>query len=356
MLKNIISSVTTSVVILLIQIIIISFLKKDVKAIDFTVKVQGGSLARANDYPFLVSLQYRESSRYMWEHICGATIIDGRYVLTASHCVVDERNKVFSPTYFSIVIGTTKLSVCTNQNFGSFGSCQRLAVKKVNSHEKFDYNTVVNDIAVLELDGTIQFSSSVKRASIPAKDPAPGVEAWVSGWGLINDNGGAVDDLRVGTVPINTEAFCNELGLDMSNAKGQLCAGLGNGVDACMGDSGGPLFYKQSSIPTSTNVTKNNATVMDTTLDQNYIVCGVVSYGPSGCGTASSVNNRGVYTSVAHYRDWITSKMSGSTPAVGSDPGTTKPGKNNSNSLKQVSFLYLLFIIPTILTFTSFLL
>lgn len=67
----------------------------------------------------------------------------------------------------------------------------------------------------------------------------------------------------------------------------QICAGGLAGRDSCRGDSGGSL--------------------MGLTQDaRNWIAVGVVSYGPSPCGTAGWP---GVYTRVGAYVDWIQSKL-----------------------------------------------
>nr|CAD7418620.1 unnamed protein product [Timema cristinae] len=47
-------------------------------------RIVGGKQADILDFPFLVSLQLRDEG-----HICGASLINKLWVLTASHCVVD---------------------------------------------------------------------------------------------------------------------------------------------------------------------------------------------------------------------------------------------------------------------------
>jgi secreted trypsin-like serine protease len=71
-----------------------------------------------------------------------------------------------------------------------------------------------------------------------------------------------------------------------------LCAGVQSGArDACNGDSGGPLF---------------------TVKDGKPVQVGIVSWGEgpmdegAACGHA---NAYGIYTRLAHYTDWVKSKM-----------------------------------------------
>lgn len=68
----------------------------------------------------------------------------------------------------------------------------------------------------------------------------------------------------------------------------QMCAGGNAGEDSCRGDSGGALMGEQ--LGTS----------------NNWFAVGVVSYGPSPCGTPGWP---GVYTRVGAYVDWILSKV-----------------------------------------------
>lgn len=67
----------------------------------------------------------------------------------------------------------------------------------------------------------------------------------------------------------------------------QLCAGGNEGEDSCRGDSGGPLMALELG-------------------NTNWYAVGVVSYGPSPCGTPGWP---GVYTRVGAYVDWILSKL-----------------------------------------------
>lgn len=67
----------------------------------------------------------------------------------------------------------------------------------------------------------------------------------------------------------------------------QLCVGGESGRDSCSGDSGSALMM---------------ATDVPGSMIRNWSLVGVVSFGPSICGTE---NVPGVYARVRYYIDWI---------------------------------------------------
>ncbi|KAF2881999.1 hypothetical protein ILUMI_24180 [Ignelater luminosus] len=68
-------------------------------------------------------------------------------------------------------------------------------------------------------------------------------------------------------------------------AGSHMCAGGEKGKDSCNGDSGGPLMYRSRS-----------------TAGENWVIIGVVSFGPYGCGAEGEP---GAYTRVTEFLDWI---------------------------------------------------
>lgn len=93
-------------------------------------------------------------------------------------------------------------------------------------------------------------------------------------------------------LPVRENKYCNDLYRDSSILLngGQMCVGGEKGKDSCKGDSGGPLMDMYADA---------NGTV-------NWYSIGIVSYGPSPCG---SENWPGVYVKVANYVSWIVSKL-----------------------------------------------
>lgn len=90
-------------------------------------------------------------------------------------------------------------------------------------------------------------------------------------------------------VPVVNKTECAKVfnRVDREIINKQMCAGGNSGQDSCRGDSGGPLMGRAPRL-------------------DNWIAVGVVSYGPSPCGTPGWP---GVYTRVGAYVDWILSKI-----------------------------------------------
>uniref|UniRef100_A0A8B9C7A2 Transmembrane serine protease 4 n=1 Tax=Anser brachyrhynchus TaxID=132585 RepID=A0A8B9C7A2_9AVES len=130
-----------------------------------TPRVLGGRPAAIESWPWQVSLQYRT------EHICGGSIIDPSWILTAAHC--------FS---WRVKVGSDLLSGSTT-----------LAVEKVFLAEVTPPSPKNNDIALVKLQSPLQVSgdTQIKPICLPYFDEelVPGTSLWVTGWGYTKEHG-----------------------------------------------------------------------------------------------------------------------------------------------------------------------
>uniref|UniRef100_A0A452H128 Peptidase S1 domain-containing protein n=1 Tax=Gopherus agassizii TaxID=38772 RepID=A0A452H128_9SAUR len=225
-------------------------------------RVVGGGQARIHSWPWQVSLQHKT------QHLCGGSIIDPRWILTAAHCF---RNNLALQNW-RVKAGSEILS-----NFNT------IPVEKIFITDSSYMFPRDNDIALVKLTSPLSISDTVKPICLPFFDEPlpPNAPLWVTGWGYTQQDGTLSKSLQQAQIKLIDSNTCNALDAYQGDVSDKmLCAGLmAGGVDTCQGDSGGPLMYNPG----------------------HWQVVGIVSWG-HGCGGRSTP---GVYTKVQAYLNWI---------------------------------------------------
>ncbi|KAK9875214.1 hypothetical protein WA026_006004 [Henosepilachna vigintioctopunctata] len=224
-------------------------------------RIVGGTVAYIREFPYQISLQYNK------EHVCGGSVLNEYYILTAAHCVYRGQIENFDVRAGSSY--TTEGGVIS-------------PVCVIIRNGLYSNKTENNDIAIIKLCVKLPLGENIKP--IPLPDPnivlKPGSLATVSGWGYTAENAGQISvELRKVDVPLVDTFICRVLYLGEGTVtKNMICAGniAQGGKDSCQGDSGGPLV-------------------------QNGVLIGVVSWG-YGCARP---RYPGVYTKVSNFRDFI---------------------------------------------------
>ncbi|XP_072309091.1 ST14 transmembrane serine protease matriptase a [Eucyclogobius newberryi] len=235
-----------------------------------TSRIVGGQDAEEGEFPWQVSLHVKGG------HVCGASIIHPKWLVTAAHCVQDDGKTRFSqPETWEAYLGLHK-----QRQIGSM--VQKRTLKRIIPHPYYNHYTFDNDIALMELESPVTFSDYIKPICLPSPQYVfpTGSTVWITGWGATREGGFAASVLQKAQVRTINDDVCNKLMSGQLTSR-MLCAGiLSGGVDACQGDSGGPL-----SFPTGSRM----------------FLAGVVSWG-DGCARR---NKPGIYTTVTKFRGWI---------------------------------------------------
>ncbi|XP_044731437.1 transmembrane protease serine 11C-like isoform X2 [Chrysoperla carnea] len=206
------------------------------------------------------------SIRVNGQHHCGGAVLNENYTITAAHCLRRKGNvTIYAGSVNRLENGTEHV------------------VKHLYLHEKYDYNSRLNDIALIMISPPFTFHSNLQPVDIPSTSYIfpDNTDAIISGWGLLQDF--TTKQPVTMKKAIVTSIDSKKCGRKYSKKifKGQMCAqGFPNehssGRDACQGDSGGPLVYNHT------------------------LLIGIISWG-RGCAE----DFPGVFTKVSYYHDWI---------------------------------------------------
>ncbi|XP_046572042.1 chymotrypsin A-like [Haliotis rubra] len=226
-------------------------------------RIVGGGQAEPHEYPWQVSL------RYNGQHLCGGTLIDDQWVLTAAHCFQQTYGN-----YWTVAIG---LHDIYNVQYS-----QVIDAARVFTHAGYSSSTNSNDVAIVKLAKRVDTQhKDTRTACLPDRDETfDGLVCTVTGWGAAYSEGHIQRYLQEVDVPIMNNKLCAYYMGSHIHAS-NICAGYSQGgKDACQGDSGGPLVCRKGGV---------------------WKIVGVVSWG-IGCGEK---NAPGVYTRVSSFIDWI---------------------------------------------------
>lgn len=156
-------------------------------------------------------------------------------------------------------------------------------------HPDYDSKTLENDLALIKLKTPVPYRDDIRPICLPHfKEDFTGMDGYATGWGLTDfDKRQLPDTLQVVKLPIISNKRCRSMykrgGHEKIITDMDLCAGYAKGgMDACEGDSGGPLITQRRG-------------------ERRWVLAGIVSNGVK-CGEPFLP---GVYTKVAEFLPWI---------------------------------------------------
>lgn len=257
-------------------------------------RIVGGIPLIEGYFPWMVSFHFKLETDFTrnsgMKHLCGGTIIQPLWVLSAAHCFSNlVMNGLRDSENWDVVIG----------EYNQFRTDKNEKIFKIDQifiHKNFTVVPLHNDIALIKLKAVDGIEANQCIELDIDGEFNPGDECIVAGWGQLSNKpyGWGMYIPLMTTVDIISNEQCTDAYANVDNGEIEvapfiLCTGSDTNHDACAGDSGGPLVCR----------TKG---------DFNQLrLAGVVSTG-HGCGDS---RYPGIYTRVSWYGDWIENVLSG---------------------------------------------
>jgi len=243
-------------------------------------RIIGGEDVSPHSIPWQVGLLFA-TDNYQ-EVGCGGTLLTDKHVLSAAHCM-------FYFVYFgSIDASDIRVVVAEHDQSDSFDGI-RHEIRSYTNHPQYFQDAAYDyDFSMLHLTLPVELGDLAVPACLPdlrfSDDKLVGKYLTVSGWRRTDNpdyDDYYPDLLQTVDVPVLSQQDCIEAYGSSDITNSMICAGhTDGGMDACKGDSGGPLTYEENG--------------------KSYLI-GVVSWG-IGCALA---DYPGVYARVTTVLDWI---------------------------------------------------
>ena len=183
-------------------------------------EIVGGRDAPVGMFPYQVSIRRRGV------HLCGGSIINSRYILTAAQCAQglgDIRN-------ISINAGTVLFN----------GTGVSYEIDRVVVHRNYTVATNTNDIALIGVKRNILFNNLIKPIPLASGNYSyEGASCFLTGWGKLSLGGSNPRVLQYVNLTVENQWRCKQKFSNVINS--HICTSSNYGKGACVGDTGSPL-------------------------------------------------------------------------------------------------------------------
>ncbi|XP_059844641.1 granzyme K-like [Hypanus sabinus] len=198
-------------------------------------EITGGRKVKPYSRPYMVSIESNN------KHVCGGSLIQAKWVLTAASClqlIKKKKSSVILRMHSHKKKGRTE---------------QKILIKNLFPHPKFK-NTLDNDIMLLELQQAANIKSKeFLHLPTSVKDPKSGAKCNIIGWQQTSSKDKShPDSLKKAEATVIDRKDCNGKKYYNGNpviTDNMICARDKNSKkDSCLVDAGNPLMCKKRTM------------------------------------------------------------------------------------------------------------
>ncbi|XP_037937124.1 serine protease persephone-like [Teleopsis dalmanni] len=201
------------------------------------IRVLGGASVELGEFPYMVGIGYKANDEQNTYDIrCGGTLIDAKFVLTTAYCITVSGKPPL----------IVRLGVINNTDVEEIKNGLEIPIKKIHVHPEYVSTAVYNDIGLLELENSVEFTSNIFPTCLYTNVQGPPADAvlYATGWGITSTTTRTPSDVLLkGVQELVPLDVCNSIISNLKRVKQtQICTRAKKSEKSpCRGDAGGPI-------------------------------------------------------------------------------------------------------------------